>query len=335
VVAVTGATGHLGAALVRELLAAGEKVRAIVREGSDLRGVEGLSVELWRAELGGASGGKEDGAGGLEHAFASCDIVYHAAARISFGPEGGKALHATNVEGTRAALRAARVAGVPRFVYVSSIEAFPLASAAGAVAEVMGLDESGGGLEYGMTKALATRAVLDAAAEGYDAVVAYPTAIVGPYDFRLSPMGRLVRDFARRALPAYVDGGFDFVDVRDVAAGLLLVARRGKRGEGYLLSGHYIEIADLMELLEEITGVRKPRLDIPAGLLRPFVPLVEFYYGATGRPPRFTRASLDILSRRTHVDSGKARRELGYESRPLEESFRDAVAWFKEHGLLS
>ena len=106
-VAVTGATGHLGAALVRELLAAGEKVRAIVREGSDLRGLEGLSVELRRAELGGSSGGKDGAADGLEHAFASCDLVYHAAARISFGPEGGKALRATNVEGTLAALRAA------------------------------------------------------------------------------------------------------------------------------------------------------------------------------------------------------------------------------------
>ena len=217
--------------------------------------------------------------------------------RVSLSAGGiGRAFIVRTSRAPAPSLAAARAASVPRFLYVSSIEALPLAQARGPVTEAMGLAQEDAVMQYGRSKALATRAVLDAAGEGYDAVVVFPTAIVGPYDFRLSPMGRMIYDYCRLSLPAYVDGGFDFVDVRDVARGIALAAKRGRRGEGYILSGEYIGIPDLMAMLERTTRIPKPRLRLPMGFIKPLVPLVEAYYRILRKPPRFTRSSLDILS---------------------------------------
>jgi dihydroflavonol-4-reductase len=190
-------------------------------------------------------------------------------------------------------------------------------------------------MEYGRTKALAMEAVVEASRNGLDAVTCCPSAFLGPPDYRRSPMGGLVLDYLNRKLPAYVTGGFDFVDVRDVAAGIIAAATRGRSGGAYLLAGRYITVPELMEMLQQVTGVPKPRVCLPTRLTLPFTPVVEAYYRATGRSPRFTRYSLQILTLDVRVDASRAGKDLGYTTRPLEETIADLAAWYRSNGYVS
>ncbi|HUX11723.1 MAG TPA: NAD-dependent epimerase/dehydratase family protein [Spirochaetia bacterium] len=325
-IALTGATGHLGHVLVQQLLAAGERVRVVTRGSSDVTGLDLAKVERVIADLTDVDA--------LRAAFTGASIVYNAAAKISFGMDTREELYRVNVEGTRCVVEAASAAKVDRLVHVSSIEAFPLTIGPYPITEALGIDPEHTVMEYGRTKALGTRIVLDAARAGLDAVVVCPTAFIGPPDFRLSPMGRLVFDFARGRLPAYVDGGFDFADVRDISRGVILAGTGGRSGELYLLSGRYASVPDLMELLSRLCGRRKPIFCLPIKVIASLLPPVELYYRITRRPPRFTRDSLHILSYGIRVDSSKAVRELGYSVRPLEVTLSDTLAWFSEQGML-
>jgi len=265
----------------------------------------------------------------LASAFAGARAVFHSAARISIMPGDHAELHRVNVEGTRSALHAARTAGVGRFIHVGSVEAFPLEDGQLPITESGGFHPDRTVMEYGRSKALSMNLVLEAAADGMDCVVGCPTAFIGPPDYRRSALGQVVFDFIRGKLPAYVNGGFDFVDVRDVARGLIRAAEAGRSGRVYLLSGRYATVPELMDMLKEASGVRKPALCLSTGLLRPFMPVVEAYYRVSGRPPRFTGSSLRLLSLGVTVDSSRARSELGYTTRPLEETLADTVRWFR------
>jgi dihydroflavonol-4-reductase len=267
----------------------------------------------------------------------------------------GAELERVNVEGTRQALEAARAAGTPRFVYISSIEALPLASGPYPVDESHGIFPDRTVTAYGRSKARATRLVLDSTGAPPERIVVCPTAFLGPPDYRRSSMGRFILDYLHARLPAYVEGGFDFVDVRDVAAAIVsAVGRRsdganrypGNAGAGpgrpaptstqriYILGGEYAGVPDLMAMLEGMTGVPRPPICLPAGIAGSVAPLAERYYRITGRSPRFTRGSMRLLSLEATVDSARARTELGYDPRPLAETLRDTVEWFYRHGYL-
>ncbi len=235
-------------------------------------------------------------------------------------------------EGTRSVLQAARAAGVGRFVHVGSIEAFPLEDGPRPITEAAGFSPDRTVMEYGRSKALGILEVLKAADDGMDCVVCCPTGFIGPPDYRLSPMGKVVHDYIHGKLPAYVDGGFDFVDVRDVAPGLIRAAEAGHRGRVYLFSGHYATVPSIMEMLERISGIRRPPVCLSIRFLLPFMPIVESFYRVSGRPPRFTRSSLQLLSLGIQVDSERARSELGYTTRPLEATLADTVHWFTDNG---
>lgn len=235
-IAITGATGFLGAALAREFLASGERVRAIARKRSPMAALRGLDVELATAEL--------DDERSLARAFEGARAVCHAAGHVSICRGEWPELYRSNVEGTKAVLGAARAAGAERLVYLSSIEALDMAASRGPITEAAGLVGEDGSMEYGRSKSLATQAVLSASTAGFETLVAYPTAVMGPLDFRPSSLGSMVRDFAEGALPAFIAGGFDFVDTRDVARGTALALRAGRPGEGYILGGRYAEIGE-------------------------------------------------------------------------------------------
>lgn len=363
-VAVTGATGHLGTVLVHRLIADGEEVRYVVRSTSTSRGLDDLPVGTARrveAELLDVDA--------LSRAFDGAEVVYHAAGMISLMPGDGDALYRVNVEGTRTALKAARRARVRRFVYLGTIEAFPLEGGVFPITEEMTIDPDRTVMDYGRTKALATRLVLGAsgsdATAGTEAtsgteleranssgtelddsgtsvtgtelecVVCAPTAFIGPPDYRLSSLGRFVLDTLRGRLPVAVNGGFDFVDVRDVADGVIRAARHGTPGRVYLLSGEFTTVEDIVAMITSTAGVRGPALTLPLGLVLPFAPAVELYYRATGRSPRFTHASLRLLSLRVRVDSSRAQKELGYTARPLAETIADTVRWFLDEGYVA
>jgi dihydroflavonol-4-reductase len=320
VVAVTGATGHLGTVLVRKLVQRGETVRYITR-GTRAPGLDGLDAEVVMGDLADRAV--------LSRAFAGADIVYHCAAFISILPGSWTELERINVEATRAVLEAARQAGVRRFVHVGSVEAFPLERRIRPVTEDQEIDPDNTAIEYGRSKALGVLEVLRQPRTGMECVVCCPTAFIGPPDYRRSPLGEVISDFISGKLPAYVNGGFDFVDVRDVADGLVRAGIHGKPGRTYLLSGRFASIREVMDLVETASGVRKPRMVVPRPVMMAFMPAIEFYYRVTGRPPQFTRGSLRLLSLDVTVDSSRARTELGYSARPLEETITDTVNWLR------
>ena len=325
-VTVTGATGHVGANLVRTLLAAGHDVRALAHAGRP-GGLEGVDVELVACDLTVPAS--------LDGVFAGSDRVFHLAARISIVPGDEPLVHAVNVDGTRNVVAACLAARVPRLVHFSSIHALSSHPVDQPIDETRPLAEGPRLPPYDRSKAAAERAVLDAVARGLDAVIVNPTAILGPYDFGPSPMGRVLLDLYHRRLPALVDGGFDWVDVRDVVAGALAAAEHGRTGERYLLSGARKSVRELAALVEELTGVRAPRFVSPMWLARVGAPFATAAARVAGRDPLFTSHSLHALRNHLDVRHDKAARELGYTSRPLRQTLADVFEWFGEHGDLA
>jgi dihydroflavonol-4-reductase len=324
---VTGATGFLGNVLVRTLLAGGAGwVRSLARPTSDLASLAGLDTEIVHADLGDPAS--------LVSAFTGADTVFHVAGTVSITRGGLTRLRETNVEGTRNVLAACRQAGVRRLVYCSSIHAFVVPPRGSCITEDSPVDPDRCTGSYDRSKAEATLLVREAAAQGMDVVTVHPTGVVGPYDFRPSPMGELLLQCSRGRLPAYVDGAYNFVDVRDVAAGIAAAATKGTSGAGYILAGDNVTVRALMQTVEAVTGTPAPRLRMPIGLLKSLSFLIPVYYWATRQTPLFTAYSLDVVSSGCDMNSAKAGRELGYTARPFRETVEDAVRWFREQGML-
>ncbi len=323
---VTGATGHIGNTLVRELVARGERVRALALPLEDTTPLRGLDVDL-------VKGNVLDEASLIE-AFEGSDLVYHLAGIVSIVPGKSDILYRVNVIGTRNVIRACLKTGVGRLVYTSSIHAIAEPPLGTSIDETLPFDPGKLAWEYDRSKAQATLEVLGAVARGLDAVVVCPTGVIGPYDFRPSEMGQLIIDFATASVKAYIDGAYDFVDVRDVATGHVLAGRKGRTGQSYILSGERITVRELLEVLEQLTGVPSPRTKLPVWLARSLAPLVLAYSRMTGRRPLMTSYSVHTLQRNCDASQDKARRELGYSSRPIRQSIADAVQWFRDSGRL-
>ena len=316
---VTGATGHLGNVLVRELLRRGKKVRALVEPGDEARALGGLDVEVVRGNVLRPET--------LPPAFEGMDVAFHLAGVVSISSLDVELVRTVNVDGTRNVVEAARRAGVRRLVYTSSVHAFTEPGTGGVLTEQAGYEPSLAPGDYGKAKAEASRIVLDAVRDGLDAVIVNPVAVLGPYDYRLSEMGELIRMYARQPMPAGVDGSYDFVDVRDVAAGHLLAAERGCTGESYLLSGARMKVREVMRILAEESGRRPPTFFLPlpvAAAIASFAPIFE---KVTGRRALLTPYSVHTISIDFEISDRKARQELGHAPRTVEKSLRDAWAW--------
>jgi len=326
-VVVTGATGHVGNVLVRALAGRGERVRAVVPEWESTAPLAGLDVEVVRASV-------EDRAG-LERAFAGASTVFHLAGIVTISSGLKRKLDEVNVQGTANVCAACRDSGVGRLVYTSSVHALPEPEHGTPVCEADELSQDAVLGEYARSKVRATIEVQHAVASGLDAVVVFPSGIVGPYDFRPSEMGQLVLDYCARRIPARVNGAYDFVDVRDVASGLMAAAERGRRGEGYLLSGNRVTVDELFGFLFRLTGIRPPRVKVPLWLAHVgafFSPLAA---RLSGRRPLFTTYSLRVLASNCLMSRAKAERELGFRARPAAETLADTVAWFRSTGRLA
>jgi dihydroflavonol-4-reductase len=327
VLVVTGATGLLGNVLVRSLVAQGQgPIRALVRPTADRRSLAGLDLEFAVGDV------RELPT--LVRAFAGADVVFHLAGIVSITRSGFPRLRRTNVEGTRNVLAACRQAGVRRMVYCSSIHAFVVPPRGSCLTEESPIDPIRATGAYDRSKAEATLLVNQAIEQGLEAVMVFPTALIGPYDYRPSPMGELVLACAQGRLKAYVDGAYNFVDVRDVAAGLIGAADRGASGEGYILAGHDVTVHELLKTVERVTGTPAPALHLPITAVRAVSFLIPLYYWATGQTPLFTTYSLDVISSGTTMTNEKAERELGYHVRPFTETMEDTVRWFRRQGML-
>jgi dihydroflavonol-4-reductase len=323
-VVVTGASGHIGANLVRELLARGRRVRALVHR--DARALAGLAVE--RAE-----GDVLDPAS-LDQAFRGARSVFHLAAVISISGDPSGRVQSVNVAGARNAAEAARRAGVERYVHCSSIHAFDLYCAAGTIDETSPRSMRPDAFSYDASKYQGELAVRREIEQGLAAVIVNPTAVMGPFDWAPSRLGRVLLDLVRRRLPSLVDGGFDFVDVRDVALAMIAAEATGRVGQNYLLGGHHHTVTELGAIATAVTGVTSPAITVPRWLAKTGVPFALAWGRLVGQEPLFTFESLDTLGLVRTIDTGKARAELGHDPRPLDDTVRDAYRWFVEAGVL-
>lgn len=326
-VVVTGASGHIGANLVRTLLEQHAHVRVLVHRSTDA--IRDLDVEVLRGDvLHPAS---------LLPALAGAEIVYHLAAVISISGDPHGRVRAVNVDGAENVARVALQCGVRRLVHCSSVHAFDLRSGPATIDEAAARvpRRSPTHSAYDRSKAEGERRVRALVAQGLDAVIAHPTSVIGPYDFEPSRMGRFFLRLHRRSLPSLVSGSFDFVDVRDVVDGLIAAAERGRSGESYLLSGHHHRIRDLAGVAAEITGVPPPRLTAPMWVARLGAPIMELVSRATRKDPLYTTESLAVLRPGARIDHRKATAELGHRPRPTAETVDALYRWFAERGMLT
>ncbi len=327
VIVVTGATGHVGNVLIRELLAQGYVVRALVLPDDDCRPLNNLDLEIVHGDITNPSE--------LLAAFSGADLVFHLAGIVTIMPGMTEVLERVNVGGIRNVITACRATGVRRLVYTSSIHAIAEPPHGTVIDEAQPFDADRVLGDYARSKARATLLLINEVSKGgLDAVICCPTGIIGPFDHGISNIGQLILDFASGRLKSYVSGAYDFVDVRDVARGLILASRKGRTGRHYIFSGAQVQVPDLMAELAVDIGYPAPTYRIPAGIARAAGVLASIYYRLLRRRPVFTAYSIDVLRSNSQVSSARAREELGFTTRAWQESIRDHVEWFRTGGML-
>jgi dihydroflavonol-4-reductase len=322
---VTGASGLLGAALVRSLLERGIKVRALYR--SNVKALEGIDVEPMKADV------TEPEA--LAKAFEGATVVYHSAAFVSIDPRDAEITRRINVDGTRNVIDAAKKTGVKRMVHVSSVHALKQDPLDEPLDEARALEDSGDASPYERSKADAEREVLAAVEAGFDAVIVNPAGVIGPHDYKPTGSGRMLFDLGMGALPALLPGGHDWVDSRDVALGAIAAAEKGRTGERYILSGRWCSLTELARLVEGATGTRAPRFVVPMPVAKVSAVFAEMQSRIMKKPPLFNRQALKVLeAKNKSMSHAKAKQELGYAPRPLEETLKDIYAWAFDAGMI-
>jgi dihydroflavonol-4-reductase len=323
-VVVTGASGHIGANLVRTLITQGRSVRALVH--MDRRAIEGLDIEQVEGDVRDAHS--------LLSAFAGAEVVYHLAGYISLQMNEWPLCEAINVVGTRNVVNACLQSGVSRLIHCSSMSAFEQEPLHVTLDENRPMVESQYHPPYDRSKAAAEKEVRKGIEEGLDAVIINPTSVVGPFDYRPSHAGEALIDYAHGDVPAAVDGGVDWVDVRDVITGAIRAEKRAHSGAQYLLSGQWFSTFDFGIIVEEITGVPAPRIVLPMWLARLSIPLMAISDRRSGKRPRITSVSLRELQSNPNISSQKATRDLDYHPRPLPETLTDTLRWFESNGYM-
>ena len=325
---VTGAAGHLGSYVVRELLSKGKQVRALVLPGESCPDF----IDVNRHLLMEYTGNVCDPAS-LIHLFDGApsekSIVIHCAGIVSITKKENRRVYDVNVEGTANIIEACRKFSVKRLVYISSVHAIPPLPRGQVMREIKSFDPAAVPGYYDKTKAIATQLVLDAAKSGLDAIAVHPSGIIGPHGLPTGNMAQLITLYVRGKLPAAIHGGYDFVDVRDVANGIVSAATTGKSGECYILSNRYVGLEEMFGILSEVNGLKRLKLYLPLWLVKAFAPFAEIYYRIAHKTPLFTRYSLKTLSGNAMYSHDKANRELNYSTRPLKETLTDTALWIK------
>jgi len=324
---VTGATGFVGAHVVRQLLLAGNRVRVVVRRSSNLQALDGLAVEYVEGDVRDVVS--------LNRAMRGVQRVFHVAADYRLWTQHPEEIYETNVEGTRRLLEVAAECGVERIVYTSTVATIAVPSQGHALPneEVRTtLDQMIG--HYKRSKFLAELEAKKAIALGAPVVIVNPTAPVGPGDWKPTPTGRIIVDYLNGRMPAYVDTGLNVVAVEDVAAGHLLAAERGRIGERYILGARNMTLKEILVALAAITRRPAPRVRLPhlAALAAGY--LDEFFARITGREPQIPVEGVKMSRHRMFVASDKAERELGYNPGGVEPALAAAVHWYQEHGYV-
>lgn len=319
---VTGASGHIGNVLVRELLGRGQHVRALVRPGKKPAALAGLDVEIVPGNILDMDS--------LERALQGVELVYHLAARISLADGPDPETERVNLEGTRNVISAMHRLGKVRLVYASSIYALRKPTDGTSIDETQPFEALQCQGAYDHSKALASLAVQQAAADGLNAIIVCPTAVTGPYDFHDSDAGRAIRLYMRPGMKFFVKGAYDFIDVRDAALGFILAAEKGRGGETYILGGERLTVQEMAQTIWQAAGGWHASFEVPLWLAYWVANFVTFYCKLTGAKPLFTRYSLDAVCSNSLISHVKASRELGFQPRPARQAVQDAVRWFQQ-----
>jgi nucleoside-diphosphate-sugar epimerase len=326
---VTGSTGHLGANLVRRLVADGETVRVLVRGGNDQGALAGLDVERVIGDLRDPAACRE--------AVRGCRGVHHCAALVStiVGTHCHRRdIFECNVLGARNLLRAALEAGVERVVVTGSLSAVGHVPDR-PVTEEDPFDPFAWNLPYGISKAAVEHECLKAFADGLPVMVAVSCAIIGPYDFKPSRLGQTLIDFAHGKLRAYVAGGFDFVSARDMVEGHVLCMSKGRPGQKYIFSTKFLTVDELLGLFEQVTGRPRPWLRLPGVMMQGLATFGDLVLGFfPNLPRRFTPGAVRFLRMQRRVDCSKAQHELGYQPSNIVDAVREAYDFFLKQGRI-
>ena len=327
---ITGATGFLGRAVLQLLLAHSCRILALVMDKDPLAYTIPENVTVFCGDLTDKDTLRSFFAAGGDNF-----CVLHCAGLISIASKPDEALYAVNVQGTQNIVDLCREFGASRLIYVSSVHAIPEKPAPETITEPdrFAPDEILG--DYGKSKSMATALVLEAAQSGLNASVVLPSGILGPGDLARGNMTRMLLAFCRGRLPLGVKGGYDFVDVRDVAVGVLACAERGKAGECYILSGHYTTIQDMFSLTASQLGRKAPKFCVSATLASCAAPVFEKIAQLRGERPFFTPYAIAVLRSNGHFSNAKATAMLGYHARPLRETLQSMILWFQGQNLIS
>ncbi len=326
-VLVTGAAGFIGSAVTRRLVARDVRVVAMVEPGGRTEALEGVDVEMVEADLRDATA--------VAEAVAGCRAVFHVGALYRFWAPDPRSFYAVNVEGSRHVMAAAAAEGCERVVYTSTVGTLGLHGASHGApvdeAAYATVDHLFG--SYKQSKYVAEHEVLRAAAQGLPVVLVQPTMPVGPRDTAPTPTGRTVLEFLDGRFPGYVDTTLNIVDVDDVAAGHVLAAERGRTGHSYILGGENLLLADVLATLARITGLPVPSLRVPSGVALAAAWTSDVIEGRLlGREPTIPLEGARMSTTHMSFDDTKARRELGYASRPAAEALERAARWFLDSG---
>ena len=320
---VTGATGFVGAAVVRALIKTGVEVRVLARRDSDFSNLQQFTIDSAYGDLRDKDS--------LRKALTGCGQLYHVAAHYALWARNPAIFYDVNVTGTKNLMEAARDVGTERIVYCSTIGAIGLPAGGG-----LGTEETPVSLEqmaghYKRSKYLAEQEVLTLAKQGLPVVIVNPSAPVGEGDVKPTPTGQMIVEFMKGRMPAYIETGMNIVDVDDVAAGHLLAMQKGRIGERYILGTKNLMLRDIFEILSRLTGVPMPSVKLPRELILPLAYLNLAFSWATGIPPRIPLEGVKMAKYKMHYDCSKAIRELGIPQTPPEVALEKAVRWFREH----
>lgn len=320
---VTGACGHLGNTIVKKLVEKKQKIRGFLLPNESSSPIDGLGVEIFRGDVCSI----ED----LEQLFKTEDdtevIVIHTAGIVSIATKYQQKIYDVNVKGTENIIHMCTKHKVKRLIYVSSVHAIPEKPNNGLITEIKEFNTDNLVGLYAKTKALASQKVLDAFNNGLDAVIVHPSGIIGPYDYGNGHTTQMIIDYLEGRLTAAIDGGYDFVDVRDVADGIISAVDNGRSGETYILSNRYIDIKELLRLISKITGKKPIKTILPYYLAKITAPLAELYYKILRQTPIYTAYSIYTLKSNANFSYEKARVELGYSPREMYDTLEDTVKW--------
>ena len=324
---VTGATGFIGSHITRKLLEKGKEVKVLVRKTSNTKNIDNLDIEKVYGDVLDVES--------LKNAFKGCDTLFHTAGFVSFKKADYKKMEDINVKGADNVLSTAVDAGVSKVLFTSSVAAIGAESGGGLITENTEYNLYGQGIGYMNVKYLAEKKAREYHKKGLPVVILNPSVVLGEGDIYFSSSGSVLW-FCKKRFPGYMDGGFNVVDVKDVAEGHLLAAEKGKPGERYILANRNVTVMEYFKLLEKVTGISAPKIKIPYAFAYTTALLLERVLGLTF--PNYSTLDLDSIKLSKYnwqVDCSKAVNELGFKQTPIEDTIKETVNWFKDNGYLN